>query len=448
MIRESESCPRLGMDLQGASMHHAECSLHLVESTQEFDGLESEWDLLFEENGVSVFQSFEWQRTWWKYFGEGNPCTRLYIIVIRSGQRLLAIAPFFIETINTLGLYTLRKISLLGRRDSDYLDVLAAKGFESLSVDVIASHLAKHSSMFDVLYLEDIPERSRTHTALYEALARAQFRGELFINEYCPRTRLLDSWEATLSSFTGTHRRYLNQRRRQIRENFVAEFEVTAEQKDVSQNMTDFIALHQRRWNKKGYKGVFSDQRMVLFHHEVAQRCFQRGWLFLAFLRLDGKRTAAIYGFRFRDELEYYLGGVEEGGAAGPYSPGSVLHSYAMEAAIREGKKVYDFMRGRERYKYTFGAVDCANWTLLILRPHSKVTDFKFRLEQGMARIGRGVEQEKFLMNQVFKANGFVSFSSAKHISRRIQRNFAYVGQRAKSSWKSLVRGRRKGPQA
>jgi CelD/BcsL family acetyltransferase involved in cellulose biosynthesis len=448
MIGEPESRPRLGIDHQGVPMHHVECLLHLVDSTQEFDALELEWNLLFEENGTSVFQSFEWQRTWWKYFGEGNPRARLYIIVIRSERRLLAIAPFLIETVNTLGLYTLRKISFLGRRDSDYLDILVAKGFESVSADVIASHLAKHSSMFDVLYLEDIPEHSRTHTVLYEALARVQFRGELFINEYCPRVHLLDSWEATLSSLTGTHRRHLNQRRRQMRENFVAEFEVTAEQKDVSQDMNDFIALHQRRWNKKGYKGVFSDQRMVLFHHEVARRCFQRGWLFLAFLRLDGKRTAAVYGFRFRDELEYYLGGVEEDGAARPYSPGSVLHSYAIEAAIKEGRNVYDFMRGRERYKYTFGAVDCANWTILILRSQSKAAGFKFRLEQLMERIGRRVEQERFLMNQVFKANSFVSLSLGKYVSERIWRNFVDVRERAKSSWKSFLGGQRQGPQA
>lgn len=401
----------------------AEHSLFVVESLQGFDALESEWNLLFDESGLSVFQSFDWLRTWWKYFGEGSSCAHLYIVVIKDGRGLVAIAPFFVQSSPRWGALALRKLCFIGHKDSDYLDVLMAKGYESELTELLAAHLADFSTEFDLLLLQEIPERSPTSKILYDALSRRQFSGRLYINEYCPRTQLLGSWEATVRSFSSTHRRHINQRRRQLRENFAAEFELTSEQKDVSQCMTDFVHLHQGGWNKRGFKGVFSDQRMVPFHQEVAQRCFNRGWLFLAFLRLDGKRIATLYGFRFRDELEYYLGGVDQDSTAMAYSPGSVLHSFAIEAAIKEGKNTYDFMRGRERYKYTFGAVDCANWTILMFPSGSRRLKFRFWLDQIATKIGTRLEQERYLMNQLLTTNGFKPTLVVSHFWRRLRRN-------------------------
>jgi len=430
MITEVENRPAVGVDLLQVPRQRPECVVQVVESTSEFDSLEAEWDSLFEESGVSVFQSFEWQRLWWKYFGEGNRCAHLYIIVIKCGGKALAIAPFFIETVRLLEFSKLHTISFIGREVSDYLTVLAARGYESLCANLIASHLAEHSSMFEALCLEDIPDRSRMHLVLYEALARAGFNGELFIDQYCPRAPLQDTWEETVSSLCGTHRRHLNQRRRQISENFVTQFEVTRRENDISRDMDDFIALHQKRWIKNGCKGVFSNQRMVAFHHEVAARFFQRGWLFLAFLRLDGKRVAAVYGFRFRRELEYYLGGIEEDGKAGPYSPGTVLHSYSMEQAIEEGKRVYDFLRGTEQYKSTLGAVETPNWTILMFCSRSETIRFRFRMQRFLTKVGRRVDEEKVLMRHVLAESGTTLSGLAKHIWKRGLKNLADIRRR------------------
>src|SRR5207253_7402659 len=116
--------PAVSTRLDGAA-------LRVVEDVREFDALEQEWNSLFEKSAVSVFQSFEWQRTWWKHFGEDRGSARLHIVEIRAANELLAVAPFYIETVKLLGLVKLRRLLFVGHGDSDYLDILAVAGREA-----------------------------------------------------------------------------------------------------------------------------------------------------------------------------------------------------------------------------------------------------------------------------------------------------------------------------
>ncbi len=54
--------------------------------------------------------------------------------------------------------------------------------------------------------------------------------------------------------------------------------------------------------------------------------------------------------------LFYYLGGFDP--ALRAASPGAVLLARVAEEAIRSGLRRLDFLRGREAYKYAWGAVD------------------------------------------------------------------------------------------
>jgi CelD/BcsL family acetyltransferase involved in cellulose biosynthesis len=44
-----------------------------VTSEREFDALEPAWTALLDGHGSFVFQSFEWNRAWWRHFGEPDP---------------------------------------------------------------------------------------------------------------------------------------------------------------------------------------------------------------------------------------------------------------------------------------------------------------------------------------------------------------------------------------
>src|SRR5207248_3299368 len=56
--------------------------LQVVTSTAGLDALRSKWSDLHLRTGASVFQSYEWQRTWWAHFGENVNSRSLHIVVL------------------------------------------------------------------------------------------------------------------------------------------------------------------------------------------------------------------------------------------------------------------------------------------------------------------------------------------------------------------------------
>jgi len=170
--------------------------------------------------------------------------------------------------------------------------------------------------------LEEITDRSPTGRLLYEALLRQGWVASRFVDEQCPRTLLRKTWEETVASFPVNYPREIRRRLRNIAKAYEVEFELVPPGPQVQPTMREFIEMHQERWVRDGYMGVFADPRRATFHCEVANRLSCRGWLFLAFLCADGQRCAANYGFSFRGVLSTYLGGTREIGELWRYPPG------------------------------------------------------------------------------------------------------------------------------
>jgi hypothetical protein len=363
--------------------------------------------------------------------------------VVKRADRTVAIAPFFAEKVRTLGMISFDRISFLGRVMSDYLDVLTASGYEGISFNLIASHLAGQKSSCDVIFLEDFTERSPTHILFHEALIRAGFDGSLYVSEQCPRTTLRETWEETLAGFDGKHRREINRQRRHLAKNNTVEFEVVRREADIREGLNDLIRLHQRRWINRGHGGVFGKPHVVDFQHDVASLLFRQNWLFLAFLRLNGKRIGSFYGFQFNHELAFYLTGILESEEIRKYSPGTTLTSYCMEEGIKHGMRVLDFMRGTEQYKFDFPVTNVPNWSIIAYRPNSRHLKTKFKLSLLMESMRRRAKEEALLWKLTAEQHGFFSKEMAAHVSGRLWTNLKDGAQKLRAPEKSLVMGKR-----
>jgi CelD/BcsL family acetyltransferase involved in cellulose biosynthesis len=403
-------------------------TIDVVDTVEGLDGLRGAWDALFDAGGTSPFQSFEYQRTWWSVFGDALPGARLHLLVARAGERVMGIAPLFFEEVRTVASGRLRRLAFLGRGDSDYLDVLVAPGGDAC-IEAFARHLAGEVRAFDVLVLEDLTERSPTPRRLAAALADAGIPHSLFVNERCPRTPLADTWEGALASFEIDTRREIRRRERNLRKRFAVELEVVDRADDVAAGVDAFIAMHQERWNRAGHPGAFSDPHVAELHRRVAPLFFARGWLFLAFLRLDGRRAVANYCFRFRGELLVFLGGAVDLGDAWRLSPGRVMTGLCMARAIDEGLRTYDFMRGVEDYKHEFDAEDVPNWTILAYSPASRLARPRYRTALLRAALRRRVQRETFLWRTAAQAHGVFSRGMLRHVVAR-SRSFVADGVR------------------
>jgi CelD/BcsL family acetyltransferase involved in cellulose biosynthesis len=395
--------------------------VRLVSTAAGLDALQPAWSSLHLESGASVFQSYEWQRAWWRHLGEPDSHRELHVIVLEASGRVVGIAPLQVELVPALGPLTLRRLGFLGGVLTDYLDVIIARGFEDRCFDRIAGHLAARSVSFDVISLGDIPDASPTRLGLLQALRRHGFEGDAFVSEQCPRTRLLATWKETLASFDGNHRRQLSKRCRQLQERFTVELEICHREEDLSADVEAFIRMHQHRWTSIGRKGVYADPAVAAFQAEVSRLFFGRGWLYLSFLRVDGARISALCGFKYRDELAYYLNGTGEAGEAWKFSPGLVQHCLCMEDLIPQGVRVYDFLRGTERYKYECGATDVPNWTLQLFRRGTRLARARNAVALLRESLARRLEQERLALGHQRRTHGLLSAEMARHLWGRIR---------------------------
>ena len=76
----------------------------------------------------------------------------------------------------------------------------------------------------------------------------------------------------------------------------------------------------------------------------------------LIFLYHGDKIMASLLNFMYEDKVYFYNVAYNRDYAW--YSPGLFLFDHSIRQAISEKKKEADFLRGREKYKYYFGAIE------------------------------------------------------------------------------------------
>jgi len=120
--------------------------------------------------------------------------------------------------------------------------------------------------------------------------------------------------------------------------------------------LQELSRLHGARWRSRGEAGVLADDTVQRFHADAIGPLAAENLLRLFLLRIEGQTAGAYYGFHHRERAYAYVGGFDP--AFTFESPGTILMGHAIEEAIREGARAFDFLRGQEAYKYEWGALD------------------------------------------------------------------------------------------
>ncbi|HEU0052458.1 MAG TPA: GNAT family N-acetyltransferase [Longimicrobium sp.] len=311
-----------------------------IVSGEALNALRGEWSALWERSAATPFQSPEWLLAWWRHFGGAG----LRALAVRREGELIGLAPLFVHGFPD----GTRQVTPVGNGLSDHVDLLAARGREGEVADAALGWLAEHTDEWDTADFRDLPAGSALLGApLPDGIAAAEEE-----EVPAPALRLASALEdAVPSAFLKKLRYY---RRRLEREHTVET--VRADGDNWRPLFDALVALHSARWLRRGERGMFDDRATRLFHREVIAAFAARGWLRMYALLLDGRIVAVHYGFAAKGRAYYYLGGFDP--AFERLSVGTVLVGHAIEEAAREGCREMDFLRGREPYKYAWGAID------------------------------------------------------------------------------------------
>ncbi|MGE5189519.1 MAG: GNAT family N-acetyltransferase [Gemmatimonadota bacterium] len=169
-----------------------------------------------------------------------------------------------------------------------------------------------------------------------------------------PFVPLPDSYESYVASLGKKDRHELRRKERRAGEALPGmSYRVVGTREELARDFPAFVSLHRRSHPEKR---DFMDDGMAAFFREVAEEFLGAGWLRLAFLSAGAEDVAAALQLSWRGALLLYNSGFDT--ERREASPGLILLARCIEDAIRLGMREYDFMRGRERYKYDLGGRD------------------------------------------------------------------------------------------
>jgi CelD/BcsL family acetyltransferase involved in cellulose biosynthesis len=310
---------------------------------------------------ATVFQTWEWTETWWKYHGRGR---RLWALHFVADGESIGFAALYLSAAPT----PLRVARFVGTGGSDYLDVIAMPGHEDGVATAFREYLGENKRRWDWIDLQQVrPEAVALRTSADEGRSAGGADVARWIGETCPFLPLAPTWDTFRKTLGKKLRQNVGYYARALEKQYAVEYRL-ATPETLSADLDDFFELHQRRWNQRWLPGAFASRRARAFHADVAAALLKADMLRLHLLSLDGETRAAIYCFQKGGSCTYYLGGFEPSLAR--LSLGTVLTAHAMRVAIdtdRAGE--FDFLRGNEGYKYRWGALDRFNCRLSLTHP-------------------------------------------------------------------------------
>ncbi len=331
-----------------------------------FAALKAEWNSLLQRSRFNtVFLTHEWQTTWWEHLGEGE----LWIVAMRrtdTGQ-LVGIVPLYL-VVNQEGPWAgKRKFNLVGCVEvSDYLDIIAAKGWEEGVYTALCAWLCSGDApAWEVLDLCNLPQDSLTYRRFADKLDAAAFQVAITQEDVAPQFSLPLHYDTYLQEQVDKKQRHeIRRKQRRAERETTVRFDFVGPQDNLTAEMDDFAALQRA---SREDKAEFMTPEMRRFFTAMAKRMQDAGWLRLCFLSINGEKAAALLSFEYNRRFLLYNSGYDPDAHA-QLSPGWVLLAYTIQYAIAVGCQVFDFMQGAEEYKYRFGSEDYAVMRLLVNR--------------------------------------------------------------------------------
>lgn len=326
----------------------------LLTSGEELVALAPSWWALWRRlPNATPFTSPAWLVPWWRHFHPGD----LVVVTVERDGSLVGLALFYRED-GALG----RRLLPLGISISDDHDILLdPTDLEAACALVDAIVAAGDWERWDC------EELRADGNALQIPLAPG-LREERAAASACP-TLALDGADLGSILPRGKRRKVALARNRIGRRSDVVIRRAGTEAEALSA-FEDLLRLHAARWRARGEDGVLADPQVVSFHRDAIPALLAAGLLRLYTLAIEGQVVAVQYGFHHGAESHAYLAGFDP--AFEFESPGVVLMAFAIEEAMAEGARSFHFLRGREDYKYSWGAIDRMNCRRTFIRrePH------------------------------------------------------------------------------
>ncbi|MEM7122002.1 MAG: GNAT family N-acetyltransferase [Pseudomonadota bacterium] len=334
--------------------------LDVIDDYDSFLALKDPWDSVYADDPEAQFYlSWTWMTKWLD-----AAISEWVVLAARDetdGDRYVAFLPLRIRAFPAKNGTFYTEIWMAAQGIADYVGFLCRAGAEEQALPALANYVK--TLKWNGLNLRCFDASDARMKLWTDAFPRSDFKlkrvtstnnEEGYDNAICPYVTLPDDWDTYLDNQVSANTRQKIRRFLRKVENDDA-YRITVTDKDSLES--DYEVL-QKLWDDKWgeSKGEAATQIFGRIRRIMLTHCLEHDALFMPILWHGDKAVGALGSIvdTVKKSMLFMLAGRDLKAKGVP--SGLVLHAYSIRYAIENGFKTYDFMRGNEPYKYSFGS--------------------------------------------------------------------------------------------
>ncbi len=328
--------------------------------------LHSAWrDLLARSAADTIFLTPEWTEAWLHAYGTGEG---LRVVAVYRGDRLIGLAPLALRRAGAREWPLQARLCFAadGSADSDYLDIIAARGEEKAAFEAVMAQVEAFGDRWHALAWNETPQTSPTLAALRGWLnARGWFVETQDVP--CARVDLPGSWDGYLKTLKPRMRTKVRSLLKKADADPDLVFDRCTAETDLPERLESLYALHRSRWELRGQDGIFTEPAKRAFYERMSRDFLAAGWLRFYSLRWGGQYIAHQFCFERGGTMSLLQEGFDKAWADA--GVGNTLRALVFRDCVERGVAVYDFLAGVTPHKLAWGAHQTHNLRLLAAPP-------------------------------------------------------------------------------
>jgi CelD/BcsL family acetyltransferase involved in cellulose biosynthesis len=305
--------------------------LSKVEVRSAIEALAPEWEALADGTGASPFMHPGWFDAWWRSFGAGRPA----VFALRRDDGLAAVLPLYRRRgqLRSMTNWHTPEFGVLARDEAARVELLEA---------LVTTQRAPLTMAFLTTERPD-PEAAR---GVAEAAGVRVLAREIERSPYVP---IDGDWERYRQGRDHKRMTESRRRRRRLAEQGRLWLDVQDGTERLDALLDEAFRVEASGWKSEQGTAIASRADTREFYTRVARWAAARGWLRLAFLRLDERPLAVQLLIQADGVASQLKGGFDEGYRK--FSPGMLLAEDVLERAFAEGLRSYEFLGDEDEFK-------------------------------------------------------------------------------------------------
>lgn len=331
--------------------------IDVIDTLADFAKLEDNWNAIYDADpDAQLFMSWRWLSGWL-----GQIASPWFVLAAKADNKAdgpyAAFLPMRIQTKTENGRIH-NELNMAGNFTADYTGFLCEPGAEHLAIPAFVRYLKQlnwsrlNFENFRVseprmrLFLAHFP-KAGFQTSETNRVGKA----DGIDNSLCPFAVLPPSWDSYLDGLSTNTRQKIRRLLRQV--DASEEYRITvATPETVERDINALLQFWETKWKPRKGDLVHA---LVRSNRAMLTRSFRAGLLYLPTLWKEDRPLAALATLMDtrKHAFLFYITGRDETFEGPP--PGVILHAHSIRHAIANGFTEYDFLRGNETYKYSFG---------------------------------------------------------------------------------------------